>query len=327
VDDSVKNWDEWHTVLVACQGEGGESFTVLDVTDPLNETSHPVSSIEFLFSAEQSNLLKDTLGYTTSTPMIHKVGVNWDGHGDRKIDRFFAFMGGGQFPDPMDISLLDSIFSGGEVDGNVIIACDIWESMKNGINGNVYLIPAISRDAHLMGAPFPSSPTVFNMDPEFGNRGDFLFIPDAFGQLWFVDLREPNPSNWRAECIFRPEVPSSSDSTEIVNWHPAFYRPLVWKDPVYGEYWVIYGTGNRSDIFTDSEDRFYALKYPARNIENKEITIAFLGENPNIKIAAGIMSIPPPNPTNETRIAMIIPIIKASNKYSNPVSIARYINN
>jgi hypothetical protein len=292
-DDSVKEWSEWHTVLIACQGEGGRSFTGLDITDPLNETSHPMSSIQFLFDATESNLFQDTLGYTTSIPMIHKVGVNWAGHSGRTIDRFYAFMGGGQWPDPMDASLLDSIFSGGEVEGNVIIAFDIWNVVDNGINGNVYLVPPISRDVALADAPFPASAAVVNINPEVGHRYDLLFIPDAFGQLWFVDLRNPDPSNWEAECIFHPELPASSDSSELVKWHPACYRPLVWKDPIYKDYWVIYGTGNRSDIFCPSLERFYCLKYPESVIEDTSAAIPVYSEGdlgePGIPSGSGWM--------------------------------------
>ena len=277
-DDSLKQWNEWHTVLIACQGEGGRSFTTLDVTDPLGETSHPMDSIVFLFSGTQSTLLQDTLGFTTSTPAVHKVGVDWTGHFNKTIDRFYAFMGGGQWPEPMDITLLDSVFSGGEVDGNVIISFDVWEAVKDGINGNVNLIPPISRDATLMNMPFPATPAMINIDPEIGNRFDLLFIPDASGQLWFVDVRNTDPSMWEAERIFVPPLPASSDSSELYNWHPAFFRPLVWKDPAYGDYWIAYGTGNRSDVFSPSQDRFYALKYPAQAFEDTMVAIPVYGE-------------------------------------------------
>ncbi len=278
-NDSLKQCNEWHTVLIAPQGEGGRSFTALDVTDPIGETSHPMNSIEFLFSGMQSDALQDTLGFTRSTPVIFKVGVNWAGHPNRTIDRFYAFMGGGQWPSSMDISLLDTLFSGGEVEGNVIIGLDIWKVKEEGINGNVHLIPPISRDAALIKVPFPATPALINVDPEMGNRFDCLFIPDAFGQLWFVDLRNPNPSNWRAECIFTPPLPASSDSSELSNWHPAFFRPLVWKDPVYGDFWIAYGTGNRSDIFIPSEDRFYCLKYPNSAIVDTSIAMPVYGED------------------------------------------------
>ncbi|MEJ2356071.1 MAG: PilC/PilY family type IV pilus protein, partial [candidate division WOR-3 bacterium] len=255
--DSTKEWDEWHTILIATQGEGGNSFTAFDITDPRNETSHTVDSLTFLFDAWQSDTLKNRLGFTTSTPAIYKVGVNWTAYPGRFIDRFYGFMGGGQFPDPMDISIVDSI-SSGTVKGNNIIAFDVWQAATSGIDGNVRFIPP---EGASMNYPFVASPALINIDPQFGNRYDYLFIPDAAGQLWFVNLKFPNPLNWRAWKIFEPELPSSSDSAEIYNWHPAYYYPLVWKDPTYGGYWIAYGTGNRSSIFDEASERFYALHF------------------------------------------------------------------
>jgi hypothetical protein len=260
--DSTKEWYEWHTILIASQGEGGKSFTAFDVTDPLNETPHSAYSFNFEFDAWQSDTLKKILGYTTSTPIIYKVGTNWLGHPGKVIDRFYGFVGGGQFPDPMDISLVDSI-SAGTVDGNVIIAFDVWKAATMGIDSNLIFIPPAEGS---MDYPFVASATAININPEYGNRYDFLFIPDAAGQLWFVDLRLPNPAEWSARKIFQPPVPASSDSAEVYNWHPAFYRPLVWKDPAYGGYWIAYGTGNRSDIFEESAERFYAIHYSSVEI-------------------------------------------------------------
>jgi hypothetical protein len=258
--DSTKEWKEWHTILIATQGEGGNSFTAFDATDPLNETPHSVNSLNFLFDAWQSNTLKGILGRTTSAPIMYKVGVDWPGHTGRFIDRFYGFMGGGQFPDPLDLSIVDSILAG-SVKGNKIIAFDVWKAANLGIDGNFICIPADESKGDTMQYPFVSSPSIINIDPQFGNRYDFLFIPDAAGQLWFVDLRLPNPSEWKARKIFQPPLPASGDPAQIYYWHPAYYRPLIWKDPAFGGYWIAYGTGNRSNVFDESAERFYAIHY------------------------------------------------------------------
>jgi hypothetical protein len=273
-DDSTKEWYEWHTILIATQGEGGKSFTAFDVTDPLNETPHPEYYFDFKFDAWQSDTLGKILGYTTSTPIIYKVGTNWLGHTGKVIDRFYGFVGGGQFPDPMDLSLVDSI-SGGTINGNVIIAFDVWKAATMGIDSNIMFIPPAGAS---MDYPFVASAAAININPEYGNRYDFLFIPDAAGQLWFVDLRLPNPADWSARKIFQPPLPASSDSAEVYNWHPAFYRPLIWKDPAYGGYWIAYGTGNRSDIFEESGERFYAIHYSSVEIGDTCYYESDLGE-------------------------------------------------
>jgi len=254
--DSTKEWNEWHTILIATQGEGGNSFTAFDVTDPLGEVSDVSDSIRFLFDAWQSDSLKKILGKTTSAPIMYKVGVNWSGYPGKIIDRFYGFMGGGQFPDPLGLSIFDTTATAEPVVGNSIIAFDVWKAATFGIDTNFICIPPAEGR---MDYPFVATPAIINIDPQFGNRYDFLFIPDAAGQLWFVDLRYSNPLDWKARKIFQSPLPS--DTTDINNWHPAYYRPLIWKDPAYGGYWIAYGTGNRSDIFEESAERFYAIHY------------------------------------------------------------------
>lgn len=257
-DDENKEWDEWHAVLLASQGEGGRVVEAFDVTDPLGETPHPVNNLDFLFSTWQDSTLRDTMGYTVGLPRTVKIGKKW--HDSLKIDRFYAFIPGGQWPDPMDISLLDTIFYGGEMKGNMIIAVNLWKAATSGITGNYRFIPPAG--GYTMDYPFLAAPAALNINPEYGNRMDYVFIPDAAGQLWFVDIRNPDPTKWEADLIFQPEMPASSDSSELENWHPTFYRPFAWKDPYDGSYWVSFGTGNRSDLFSPSEARIFTLHYP-----------------------------------------------------------------
>lgn len=292
-NDHVKNWDEWHTVLFACEGEGGRAFTALDVTDPLGETPHPTHGIKFLFSSDQYPLLEDTLGYTTSTPGIFKIKEKWENHSGKKIDRFFAFMGGGQSLDStMDKSLLDSVFNNGKVVGNVIIGIDIWKAVHDGLSNATYLIKPASRDAGKMKYPFPATPALLNIDPQSGNAYDYLFIPDAAGQLWFVDMRhQADPTKWKAYCIFQPEMPTSNDSSQLSHWHPVFYRPFVWRDPIYGGIWVAYGTGNRSDIFSPSNSRFYAIYYNDSLFQDTSVAMPLYHES-DLAAAGSIQNIP-----------------------------------
>ena len=201
-------------------------------------------------------------------------------------------MGGGESVDSlMDKSLLDSIFNGGRVVGNEIIAINVWKAAHDGLSNATYLIPPAARDAGKMKYPFPATPALLNIDPHSGNTYDYLFIPDAAGQLWFVDMKhQTDPSKWRAYCIFQPELPTSSDSSQLLHWHPVFYRPFVWRDPVYGGVWVAYGTGNRSDIFSPSDSRFYAIYYNDSLFQDTSAVMPIYHESD--LAAAGSMTIP-----------------------------------
>jgi hypothetical protein len=242
--DTFKNADEWKTVLMACQGEGGRGITCLDVTNPA--TVPP----PHLFSIYDTA----TMGYTTSVPVMFKIAKEV---GTETVERFFAFFGGGEWPESMY-----NIYSpGSQVRGNVIVALDIYGastagSLSEGIN--YWFIPPASEDGSKMVYPFASAASVVNLNPRYDNLYDLLYIPDLAGQMWKVDLTDPDISNWTARCIFQPPIPS--DSTQDSLWQPAFFAPLVEREPATGCLWLFYGTGDRSKVFKENtENRFYAI--------------------------------------------------------------------
>lgn len=241
--DLFKSKNEWHTVLMVPQGEGGRGITVLDITNP--------SSMSHLFSFNE-----DTIGLTTSVPVIYKVG-SINALGDT-VERFFAFFGGGEWPDSL-YDIYDPT-SSDSLKGNVIVAIDIYHAATNGLSmgTNFWYIPASSGDESKMVYPFASAGSMINLNPRYDNRWDLLYIPDIAGQLWKVDVRNPDVSSWRARCIFQPPIPANSGQEAL--WQPAFFRPLIQRDPGYGCLWLFYGTGDRSRIFKENtENRFYAI--------------------------------------------------------------------
>jgi hypothetical protein len=247
--DTFKEWNEWKTVLMAAQGEGGRCITCLDVTNPANPS--------YLFSFES-----DTMGLTTSVPHICKVGVEVGA--DTVRDRFFAFFGGGECPDSL-YDIYDPTGSG-TLRGNVIVAVDIHDAYSRGLikDGNFWFIPPASGDADKMVYPFPSATGLVNLNSQEDTRFDLLYIPDFAGQLWKVDITDTDISSWEAKCIFQPPIPA--DSSEDSLWQPAFYPPELEKEPATGALWVFYGTGDRSKVFKHNTDnRFYAVLDPIRD--------------------------------------------------------------
>lgn len=241
--DSFKDFDEWKTVLMAAQGEGGRGITCLDVTNP--DTLPPT----LLFSFYDIN----NIGYTTSVPVMYKIRRVL---GTNTVERFFAFFGGGEWPDSMY-----NIYSpGSDVRGNVIVAVDIQGASNNALaqGSNFWYIPAVTEDAGKMIYPFASAATVINLNSRVDNLYDVLYIPDLAGQLWKVDLSDSVVSNWEAKCIFQPTIPA--DSAQDSLWQPAFFAPLVEREPATGGLWLFYGTGDRAKIFkTPTDNRFYAI--------------------------------------------------------------------
>jgi hypothetical protein len=262
--DSFKDFYEWRTVLMAPQGEGGRGITCLEVTDP--NALPPTHLFSFYDTAN--------IGYTTSVPAIYKVRRIVD---PDTVERFFAFFGGGEWPDSMY-----NIYSpGSEVRGNVIVAIDVQDAANNVLTqgDNFWYIPAVAEDAGKMIYPFASAASVVNLNSRWDNLYDLLYIADLAGQLWKVDLTDPDIYTWGAKCIFQPPIPA--DSSEDSLWQPAFYAPLIEREPTTGCLWVFYGTGDRAKVFkTPTDNRFYAIldtitdamdSYPLRESDLKRL--------------------------------------------------------
>jgi len=241
--DTFKEKNAWRTVLMSSQGEGGRGITCLNVTDPTTP-SH-------LFSFEH-----DTMGLTTSVPVMYKVGriVGAD-----TLERFFAFFGGGECPDSL-WDRYNPATASDSLKGNVIVALDIYKAYTDGLSKDTtfWFIPPASGDADRMVYPFASAGSMVNLNSKYDNRYDLLYIPDLAGQMWKVDVRDPDISTWKARCIFQPPIPDSAAEDSIAQ--PAFFAPLIEREPALGCYWVFYGTGDRAHIFKENtNNRFYAI--------------------------------------------------------------------
>lgn len=286
--DDFKDWDEWRTVLMAPQGEGGCGMTCLDITYP-DDPAYP----KHLFSFEE-----DTMGLTTSVPVMYKIGF-LDTILDDTVERFFAFFGGGECPDSL-YNMYDPD-AAGTLKGNVIVVLDIYDAGNThnlSYGNNYWFIPAASGDEDKMIYPFAAAGNMINVDPREDNFYDLFYIPDLAGQLWKVDVRNPDITSWRAQCIFQPPIPTdaSDDTPKKIPAQPAFFRPLIERDPTYGFLWLFYGTGDRSHVFKPIEgsgdpevsNRFYAIMdtlvgsetYPFREEDGDLKKVSGSGDTP-----------------------------------------------
>ena len=233
--DSFKNSYEWKTVLMFGERDGGRGYTAIDVTYP--------TSPNYLFE-----FTNDSLGYTWSEPRIFKVNRICRISSDT-VERFMGFFGGGFWPD----SLWNTLTDPGDIPGNSIYALDIYE-MSEGNNDQWWNIPPAS--GFHMNWPFPAAPTLFNRNPESDNIYDVMYIGDMDGQVWKVDLSDPDPENWEARVIFRAKQPD--DSTDYDHWQPIFYPITVVKNGQ--NTWLLFGTGDRANVLrTGTLNRFYAV--------------------------------------------------------------------
>jgi len=243
--DDFKNKDEWRTVLIFGQRQGGWNYSVLDVTDPYNP--------HFLFNFDTTMA---NLGETWSDPVIYKIHKNTL---ERKDDRFFAFLGGGYWPD----TLYDIYDTLSLPFGNAIYALDVVNMCGNitPLTGEDYwkISPAFD-DSTSMSYPFSAQPSI--IDTNLDSYADILYIGDIAGQLWKVVLNDGNDSSsvvvndWEAEIIFKAPKPDSPSADSL--WQPIFFPTTSAWDGI--RWWTFFGTGDRANASKNNTvNRFYAI--------------------------------------------------------------------
>ncbi len=244
--DSFKDKDEWRTVLIFGQRQGGWNYSALDVTDPYNPF--------FLFNFDTTMA---NLGETWSDAVMFKIHKNTF---ERKDDRYFAFLGGGYWPDSLYDIYDPSSFP---PFGNAFYALDVVNMCGNttpimGID--YWKIPAAIPYADSMLYPFPAQPSV--IDTNLDSYHDILYIGDVGGQLWKVVLNDANDSssvvinNWEAEIIFKAPKPASAAKDWL--WQPIFFPATPSWDG--RRWWLFFGTGDRARAEKEGTvNRFYAI--------------------------------------------------------------------
>jgi hypothetical protein len=244
--DTLKNEDEWKTVLITGQRQGGENYTALNVSDPYNP--------DFLFNMPDSNF---NFAETWSNVVMFKL------HKDSltpQHDRFFGFVGGGYFPD----SLYDILNPwAGLPEGNAFYVFDIFNMCEHSSNPqpgiDYWKIPPEVTNADSMVWPFPPQPAV--IDTNLDSYADILYMGDFAGKMWKVNLSGPDSTyfivdNWEADLMFSAPRPNNSGQIDL--WQPIFFPATsAWDGK---RWWVYFGTGHRAYAELPSTiNRFYAI--------------------------------------------------------------------
>ncbi len=244
--DSFKNEDEWTTVLIAGQRQGGSSYTALDVTDPYN--------MNFLFNFVDT---MGNLGETWSNPVMFKIHKNSFSPTD---ERFFCFLGGGYWPD----TLYDKFDPWSALPyGNSFFALDIVNMVAHNTSPTLGIdyweIPAATQYVDSMVWPFPSQPAV--IDTNLDTYADILLMGDYAGQLWKVNINGTDSADvivddWEAEILFNAPRPSNVGQEHL--WQPIFFPPTAVTDG--RRWWFYFGTGDRARAEKEGTvNRFYAI--------------------------------------------------------------------
>jgi type IV pilus assembly protein PilY1 len=253
---------QWRTVLVAGGGLGGGFYYALDVTNPADP--------RFLWQISSSETDEPLFGLSTVKPAITTIAVD-DGNNDVKEVAVAILPGGtaalsagtcSRITTSSIVSSADAYqpqFGGGAVrcwkDSNgevgparslTIVRLDTGEIVRN-FRGETADGPALPNrvtegvfDSPITGVPvpYPSQP---------GQVSDRIYVGDADGSLWRVDLSKPKPSDWTVKLAW--DAYSFSGDT-AANRQPIETPPIITVDPL-GSPVVLFSTGDQ-ETFTKS---------------------------------------------------------------------------
>jgi type IV pilus assembly protein PilY1 len=118
--------------------------------------------------------------------------------------------------------------------------------------------PSTLLPGKLIAAPFdsPMTGTPIVYPPDVGAIAQQVFIGDADGTLWRLDLTEPNPANWRASLFFDAYNPTADNIYNLNISTPTVYdaesisvNPITTLDS-QGNLTVQFATGDQSTYTT-----------------------------------------------------------------------------
>ena len=242
---------EWHTVLVAGGRGGGGFYYALDVTDP--------TSPEFLWQI--GGVLNSTPMFSdfTRTPAITTIRYD-DGTDVKEVG--VAILPGGtgvldadpscsQSRQISNTSHIDTAFqprgavrcwNDGPGRSLTIVRLDTGEVLmrfqQNAADGPSVLGSTRKKNVGF-DSPLTSQPVAY--PSQTGQVADRIYVGDADGGLWRVDLADPDPSNWDVDLMF-DAYPLSGDAYN--DGEPVDTKPVVSVDGL-GNTVVLFSTGDQ----------------------------------------------------------------------------------
>jgi type IV pilus assembly protein PilY1 len=215
-------------ILIFGLRRGGNSYTALDVTDPLNP--------QFVWSMDPTTSGYGELGQTWSSPVIGKIK-------NGTTDQWVAFIGGGY-----DVNE-DQVNPPANTQGRAVYVVDVLTGslVKRFSSADMtYCIPG----------------DIAALDVNGDGYIDRLYVGDTNARMWRFDIGDLNkdgswdPNEWTGRIIFKSN-PGNSEKRKI------FYPPDVTFEKQDGAIYemLYFGTGDReAPKNTRDTDRLYAVK-------------------------------------------------------------------
>jgi type IV pilus assembly protein PilY1 len=210
----------WHSVLVGSEAAGGNSVYALDVTTPAS-----INSETALASAVLWDFTDVDMGLGYSEPVVANTSSGWavlvgNGYNSTHEKPFLYALNpqtGGTGAPILNPSGGAGSWAKIDLCANVPAACNLTKA--NGL----------------------SSLTAVNSGGEVAGLANLVYAGDLQGNLWRVDISNPNPALWAVSVLFQ-----AADATTGGNRQPITTKPVVSLNPRFPQVlgtMVLFGTG------------------------------------------------------------------------------------
>lgn len=244
----------WRTVLVGGERQGNHGLFALDVTNPASpvflwDLSHDrsasnirywqsngtLNSYDYTNYVNANTLYRDYrgLGETWSVPVFGRIK-------DGNNDAFALFFGGGY--DNVNAGVGNKVFVSKVENGAILKAFDLGDSNGDNIKNMSVSTPALLFE-----------------DATGKNYIQFMYIGDQEGQMWKMDVRNTDPSNW-TNCIFF-DAQANNTNERYINTAPELSYSSG--NNSGKQLWVYFGTGdiyNPERSTSAMDNRFFGIR-------------------------------------------------------------------
>jgi len=264
----------WRSVLVSGYGDGGRGYFALDVTRP-EEFSFmwEISNTEWCYNVEEAssgcvNTSKfERLGLSYSTPAIGSIFWN---NGGKAEERAVVIFGGGEGIGK-DKETGKSLY---------VVNLETGELLMEFCNscGNVYDTNAAPENKEFLDCPLTGSVAAY--DSHMTGIITRAFVGDSCGQLWRLDISDPNPEDWKLEffhdgfdalSLKQKKVPTGFAKGKAkghgYGWKKHVLRrrttllPSLAISERRGRLTIVYGTGDPDELLLPgASDRVFSLR-------------------------------------------------------------------
>lgn len=241
----VRKLSDTTTFLVGGLGKGGKGYYALNVSDPTSLNTESALAGRVLWEFPQGN--DDDMGYSMSKAFLVKTYAN---------PTYLA----------SDLTIVDNSANalnvGTDYEGYAVVFGNGYQSVSE--KAAFYIVNPVTGalikklDTLQSGCNGMSTPVAVDVNSD--HLIDYVYAGDLRGNLWKIDMTDPNPANW--DFAYKTPLGTPAPLFITRDNRPITTQPDVMKQCGQDGYMVLFGTGKyleNSDLTSTNRETVYSI--------------------------------------------------------------------